>query len=462
MKLSGFASPKGDKAYFFSDGGYVRYDIAADRVEAGYPLSIEDNWHELFPRGIDACVPWNDGTVLFFCGDEYSVYDLGVDTVVAGFPRKVADDWTGLTTPVDAGVLLPSGRAYFFHGDRYQTWDTATDALDGDPAMIVDGWSGLFPSGIDTAFLWPTGALYVFSGDKYVQYDVEADAVLDGYPRSIAENWAGLPFDPSAVVAPSTSTRANGTPARAMSTDEALAELDRLTAAGTIACTRSTQMAGKVDLDGLVPGTSEKQDGNVGGVVICYLGSGTKSGTVSAANAPDRLDPRNALALVRLCQWLAANFGVTELYHAGINGDASGARVDCHGQGRAVDFVGVKGTKDGTEFFLTVNDDWGTVVTPSTPGGTWQPTGTDKTHFRLDDVEGHDFERDFFARLYAFIASEWQDTTSQVEPAAAPSTIGSHGFVMNPDHPTSKPGTKNGREAHQGHLHMQIGVTGPA
>ncbi len=42
------------------------------------------------------------------------------------------------------------------------------------------------------------------------------------------------------------------------------------------------------------------------------------------------------------------------------------------------------------------------------------------------------------------------------------SSIGEHSFVMNPDHPTSSPGTPHGREAHNNHLHMQIGVTGTA
>jgi hypothetical protein len=119
----------------------------------------------------------------------------------------------------------------------------------------------------------------------------------------------------------------------------------------------------------------------------------------------------------------------------------------------------VKGVRDGAEYVLTINDDWGTVDTPSTPGEVWQPVGTGATHFRLDDAPGRELERDFFRAVCEFIAGQWQDLSSSPDAAAAPSAIGAHSFIMHPDHPTSKPGTKNGREAHQNHIHMQIGVT---
>jgi hypothetical protein len=225
----------------------------------------------------------------------------------------------------------------------------------------------------------------------------------------------------------------------------------------------TSSMPGKVDLDGLDPATGQKQDGNVAGVVVRYLPSGSKNvGTPASANAPDRLDPRNALALVRLCSWLHDSYGCTELYHLGVDGDGSGQRTDCHGQGRAIDWVGAKGVLDGTGYTLTVSDDWGTVDTPATPGGVWQPVGTNATHFRLDDAPGHEFARDFFRALYSFVTGQWQDSSSGPDPAGPAGEIGRRSFVMNPDHPTSKPGTKNGREAHQNHLHMQIGVTGTA
>ena len=66
----------------------------------------------------------------------------------------------------------------------------------------------------------------------------------------------------------------------------------------------------------------------------------------------------------------------------------------------------------------------------------------------------------FFQALYNFAADEWQDKDDKPSASTTPTAIGDHSFMMNPDHPTSAPGTPHGREAHQNHLHVQIGKTG--
>lgn len=67
-----------------------------------------------------------------------------------------------------------------------------------------------------------------------------------------------------------------------------------------------------------------------------------------------------------------------------------------------------------------------------------------------------------FRAIYAFIATQWQDHTSGPGDPGPASAIGERSFIMHPDHPATAPGTPNGREAHRGHIHMQIGVTGTA
>lgn len=223
---------------------------------------------------------------------------------------------------------------------------------------------------------------------------------------------------------------------------------------------------GNVWLEGWNPDSGAKETGNVAGVVVTYLGTGTLSLPVPArqAAAPDALDARNALALVRLCTWLRDTYGVSTLYHLGITGggvDRMGnPRTDCHGQGRAVDFVGVAGTFQDVDYGLTVLDNW-SVDTPATPGGDW-PDGTGgAVHYRLDEPDQDPFNAQFFRDAYAFITAEWQDGASGPDDVGG-SSIGDSSFVMNPDHPTSAPGTPHGREAHKNHMHMQIGVTGTA
>lgn len=255
-------------------------------------------------------------------------------------------------------------------------------------------------------------------------------------------------------------------PARTMSKEEALDELVSLNDSGVILLEKGKEISPRqVSMDGLNPDTGEPEDGNVAGVVIRYLSTGTKAGQPSAGGAPNYLDPRNALALVRLCQWLRGNWAVTELYHLGIAGGGTTAdgspRTDCHGQGRAVDFVGVKVLLAGDEeYVLTVQDDWGSVSTVYTPGGNWPPNSGAPLSFRLDDPAADQFAAGFFRDVYAFIVGEWQDRTAGPDFADAPTSIGENTFVMNPDHPDSDPGGKHGREAHRNHIHMQIGKTG--
>lgn len=92
MKMTGFAKPAGDKAYFFLGSHYVRYNVGGDLpegVESGYPLPIAEQWPALpFSSDIDACLSWSDGSVYFFRGDQCVQYDVGVPITV---PRATGD-----------------------------------------------------------------------------------------------------------------------------------------------------------------------------------------------------------------------------------------------------------------------------------------------------------------------------------------------------------------------------------
>jgi hypothetical protein len=188
------------KAYFFKGSQYVRYDAKTDKVDPGYPAPIQGNWPGFpasFAAGVNAGVLWNNGKAYYFKGDQYIRYDIAADKVDAGYPVTIAGNWPGLwANNIDAGLVWPNGKAYFFKGSQYMRYDIAADRADpGYPAPIQGNWPGFpanFAAGVNAAVLWNNGKAYFFKSDQYIRYDIAADKVDAGYPRPITGNWPGL------------------------------------------------------------------------------------------------------------------------------------------------------------------------------------------------------------------------------------------------------------------------------
>ena len=90
--------PGNGKAYFFKGDQYLRYDIAGDKTDAGYPRPIAGNWPGFpadFAAGVQAAAVWNNGKAYFFKGSQYLRYDIAADKVDAGYPRPIAGNWPG-------------------------------------------------------------------------------------------------------------------------------------------------------------------------------------------------------------------------------------------------------------------------------------------------------------------------------------------------------------------------------
>jgi hypothetical protein len=177
------------------------------------------------------------------------------------------------------------------------------------------------------------------------------------------------------------------------------------------------------------------------------------------------LDIRHVVGLVRTAQHLRTTWGVTEIFHIGIGG--SPTRLDCHGNGRATDFGGAAGVHDGTPFTLTVFNDWKNrsvpnLAHPAKPRLPDWPEVSGPIEYRLATLPGADpLARDFFADLYAWVASEYQDRTEGPGQVDVASTIGRGSRIMTPDHPDSAPlPSSSGRQAHHSHMHWQVGPTG--
>ena len=188
------------KAYFFRGSQYDRYDPKLDKVDPGYPKPIAGNWPGFpasFAAGVDAWVLWTNGKAYFFKGNQYIRYDIASDKVDAGYPKAIAGNWPGLWADnIDAGVVWPDGKAYFFKGSQYTRYDVATDKADaGYPKPIAGNWPGFpasFAAGVDAAVVWNNGKAYFFKGSEYIRYDIATDKTDAGYPKPIKGNWSGL------------------------------------------------------------------------------------------------------------------------------------------------------------------------------------------------------------------------------------------------------------------------------
>jgi hypothetical protein len=195
------------KAYMFHGDGYIRYDVAADRMDPGYPGLIAPNWRGLadrfFASDLDAVVLWTNGKAYFFKGNQYCRYDVAADMADPGYPARIAGNWPGFppsfAASIDCGTVWPNGKAYFFKDDQYIRYDVASDRTDaGYPASIAGNWPGLpssFASGVDAVVVWDNAKAYFFRDHEYCRYDIASDRMDPGYPAPIAGNWGDLPAD---------------------------------------------------------------------------------------------------------------------------------------------------------------------------------------------------------------------------------------------------------------------------
>ncbi len=243
-----------------------------------------------------------------------------------------------------------------------------------------------------------------------------------------------------------------------MSKADAYAELVRLHNAGAL----KLNPAPAAKLPATPPTWVNFATSSMNGVEFKYW-----TGSAVVRHVLETIDPRHGVALARLADWAKTNYGVTVIYHLGIGGDSTKTRVDCHGQGRALDFAGVQGTgSNGMTFDWQVLRDWGKKTVPDlkNPSGprlaSWPPVSGVIVFREATGPDAGTAYAAFFQALYSFAADEWQDKDDKPSASTTPTAIGDHTFMMNPDHPTSAPGTPHGREAHQNHLHVQIGKTG--
>ncbi|MGH3971720.1 MAG: hemopexin repeat-containing protein, partial [Pseudonocardiaceae bacterium] len=100
------------KVYFFRGDRYVRFTVAAAKVDDGYPLPIAGNWKGFseagFSDGVDAAVNWGNGKVYFFRGDRYVRFTVAAAKVDDGYPLPIAGNWKGFSEAGFSGEIKGS------------------------------------------------------------------------------------------------------------------------------------------------------------------------------------------------------------------------------------------------------------------------------------------------------------------------------------------------------------------
>jgi Hemopexin len=119
------AEPYRGKAFFFRADECICYDLTAQKADPGYPKKIGAVFPTMaFQDRIDAVVKFDAGIhagkAYFFRDDEYIRYDLASNTADSGYPEKISDAWSGMpfTDKVKSAInyeIAPhAGKVYFF------------------------------------------------------------------------------------------------------------------------------------------------------------------------------------------------------------------------------------------------------------------------------------------------------------------------------------------------------------
>lgn len=172
---------------FFFKSRYV-WRIRDGQLQPGYPAVSSRHWRGI-PDRIDAAYEDKSGNIWFFQGESYWVFDAerkitGPDSVRRlGLP--VAD--------IQAALKWEENhveKVFFFKSSSYWPFNVHENRIDDVRPRSVHTWSGV-PGNIDGAFWDKYGYVNFLSGLQYWKFDPVRLRVVDGFPRSIGQDFFG-------------------------------------------------------------------------------------------------------------------------------------------------------------------------------------------------------------------------------------------------------------------------------
>ena len=203
-----------NKTYLFDKGNYK------NSGEPNVVTPIPERWgivknNIVASSRIDAAYRAENNQVYLFCGDQYIRYSVAINPagenfyVDESYPKTILNNWSneGLAIQVPAN-FQPTGFARYRWNQTTYCFAQTHYTTSTDPAakLISERW-GLVKNQIveldriDAAFRAANGKTYLFCSDQYIRYSMaikpnQDDFYVDeGYPKTIANNWANEGFN---------------------------------------------------------------------------------------------------------------------------------------------------------------------------------------------------------------------------------------------------------------------------
>jgi hypothetical protein len=133
-------NPISDSVFFFHQNHYSKMNIKENTFCE--PKAISEGFPGIPFNSIDAALHFEPTLVYFFCGNQYVRFNLAENRVEPGYPALISERWAGVNfDEIDAAIYWGNGKIYFFRDDLYIRYDVSSFAADpGYPKQLLGNY----------------------------------------------------------------------------------------------------------------------------------------------------------------------------------------------------------------------------------------------------------------------------------------------------------------------------------